>query len=155
MKKQILPQARVDCLSRKLDQELVVYDPERHVGHCLNSTAAAVWKLCDGRHDPTQIAIELSQQASAQVDQRVVHFALEQLAEANLLVQPEARLKLPSRRVAIRRIGIAAAVALPLVTSIVAPTPASAASCRPSNAPCSSSPQCCSNFCVPIAMRCF
>ena len=144
MKKQVLPKARIDCLSRKLDEELVVYDPERHVGHCLNSTATSVWTLCDGRRSPAQIAAELSQQASAQVEQRVVQLALEQLEDVHLLLQPEVRPKLPPRRIAIRRLGIAAAVALPLVTSIVAPTPASAASCTAHLGVCGTGkPPCC------------
>ena len=141
------PRARPDCLSRQLDQEVVIYDPQCHQGHCLNSTAAAVWKLCDGKSNASHIAKALSRQLSAQVDQRIVDLALQQLAHAHLLVKPKEQPESPSRRVAIRRIGIAAAIALPLVTSIVAPTPAHAASCRPNGQPCSSPAQCCSGLC--------
>ena len=42
---------RVDALSRPLDDELLVYDARTHRGHCLNQTAAAVWKACDGNDD--------------------------------------------------------------------------------------------------------
>jgi Coenzyme PQQ synthesis protein D (PqqD) len=143
MSKQALPRARVNCLSRKLGEELVVYDSENHIGHCLNSTAAAVWKLCDGNNNPSQIAAKLSREASAQVEQRLVQLALQQLDEARLLVQSEVPPKLSSRRIVIRRIGIAAAVALPLVTSIVAPTPASAVTCRHLTQSCSGSMLCC------------
>ncbi len=148
MKDRQFPRARADCLSREFDSELLVYDPQRNVGHCLNSTAAAVWKLCDGNNSPSQIARALSRRLSAQVDERVVLLALDQLANANLLVEPEAPVKLSSRRVAIRRIGIAAAIVLPLVTSIVAPTPAQAASCLHNLQPCANNPQCCSNLCL-------
>jgi hypothetical protein len=147
LKEAQFPRARADCLSRQLDDEVVIYDPQRHQGHCLNSTAAAVWKLCDGKSNPSEIAGALSRQLSARVDQRVVGLALEQLAEAHLLVEAKERVDSPSRRVAIRRLGIAAAVALPLVTSMVAPTPAHAASCLPDGSRCASPAQCCSRVC--------
>jgi hypothetical protein len=152
MKERQFPRARVDCLSREFGDEVLVYDLQRNVGHCLNSTAAAAWKLCDGGNSPPQIARTLSRQFSAQVDESVVLLALDQLADAHLLVEPAVSTKRLSRRVALRRIGIAAAIALPLVTSIVAPTPAQAASCLHNLSPCSANAQCCSNLCV--ANRC-
>jgi len=152
MKHRQFPRARADCLSREFADEVLLYDPQRNVGHCLNSTAAAAWKLCDGNSSPSQIARTLSRQLSAPVNESVVLLALERLADARLLVEPEVRAERPSRRVAIRRIGIAAAIALPLVTSIVAPTPAEAASCQHNLQPCTINSQCCSNLCV--ANRC-
>jgi hypothetical protein len=152
MKQRALPRARKDCLSRKLDDELLIYDPQRHEGHCLNSTAAAVWKLCDGKNSPSQIAGIVSRQLAARVDEPIVQLALERLADVHLLVEPVMPVELPSRRAAIRRIGIAAAVALPLIVSIVAPTPAHAASCLHGGQACSSNAQCCSGFCVVICL---
>ena len=154
MKERAFPRARVDCLSRELDDEVVIYDPQRHEGHCLNSTAAAVWKLCNGNNSPSQIAGIVSRQLSARVDGPIVQLALEGLADAHLLVEPKAMVVSPSRRVAIRRIGIAAAVALPLITSIVAPTPAHAVTCFPDGHPCSSPAQCCSRICGLISRIC-
>ena len=149
MRERQLPRARADCLSRQLDDEVVIYDPQRHQGHCLNSTAAAVWKLCDGKSSPLQIAEALSRQSVAPVDQQVVELTLQRLADAHLLiVGPKASVTSPSRRVALRRIGVAAAIALPLITSIVAPTPASAATCLHGGASCSTGAQCCSGLCV-------
>jgi hypothetical protein len=44
-----LPQARTEGLTvRELAEETLVYDKERHKAHCLNRTAACVWKHCDG-----------------------------------------------------------------------------------------------------------
>src|SRR5882762_9744546 len=147
MKERQFPRARVDCLSREFGNEVLVYDLQRDVGHCLNSTAAAAWKLCDGNSSPPQIARTLSRQLSTRVDEAVVLLALDQLAAAHLLVEPEVPVERLSRRVALRRIGIAAAIALPLVTSIVAPTPAHAASCFPDGHACTSAAQCCSGLC--------
>ena len=152
MKQPALPRARKDCLSRKLDDELLIYDPQRHEGHCLNSTAAAVWKLCDGKNSPLKIAGIVSRQLSARVDEPIVRLALERLADVHLLVEPVMPVDLPSRRVAIRRIGIAAAVALPLITSIVAPIPAHAVTCLHGGMPCTSNAQCCSHLCVVVCV---
>lgn len=154
MKDGKFPRARVDCLSREFGSELLIYDPQHNVGHCLNSTAAATWKLCDGNNSPSQIARTLSGQLSERVDEQVVMLALAQLADAHLLFEREVPIERRSRRVAIRRIGMAAAIALPLVTSIVAPTPAQAASCQHNNQPCANNAMCCSGVCVPIVGRC-
>jgi hypothetical protein len=154
MKKRQFPRARVDCLSREFGDEVLVYDLQRDMGHCLNSTAAAAWKLCDGNNSPSQIAKTLSRQLSAPMHESVVRLALDQLAVAHLLVEPVVPAKRLSRRVAIRRIGMAAAIALPLVTSIVAPTPAHAASCFPDGQACTSAAQCCSGRCGILSHIC-
>ena len=155
MKERQFPRARVDCLSREFGNEVLVYDLQRDVGHCLNSTAAAAWKLCDGNRSPPQIARTLSRQLSTRVDEAVVLLALDQLAAAHLLVEPEVPVERLSRRVALRRIGIAAAVVLPLITSIVAPTAAQTASCVQLGQPCASNGQCCSHLCdVLLTHRC-
>src|SRR5258708_24487866 len=111
MKEPQLPGARFDCLSREFNDEMLVYDLQRDAGHCLNSTAAAAWKLCDGNNSPSQIARTLSRQFSARVHESVVLLALDQLADAHLFVEPAVSTKRLSRRVALRRIGIAAAIA--------------------------------------------
>jgi coenzyme PQQ synthesis protein D (PqqD) len=151
MKERHFPRARVDCLSREFGDEVLVYDLQRDQGHCLNSTAAATWKLCDGYSSPSQIAKTLSRQFSAPVDEAVVLLGPDHLADAHLLIKPEVPVERLSRRVAMRRIGIAAAIALPVITSIVAPTPAHAASCFPNGHPCTSPAQCCSGLCGPVS----
>jgi hypothetical protein len=154
MKERQFPRARLDCLSREFGEEVLVYDLRRDVGHCLNSMAAATWKLCDGNNSPSQITRTLSRQLSARVDESVVRLALDQLANANLLVEPKVPVEYLSRRVAVRRIGLAAAIALPLVTSIVAPMPAQAASCLHGGQHCTSGTMCCSGICTPILNTC-
>ncbi len=117
------PQSRRSgLLIRELPEELVVYDQEQHRAHCLNRTAALVFRHADG----TRTAAELAQLPGA--DDQVVRLALEQLAGAGLLesgaVDADAGM---SRRDVARRVGLAAAILLPAVASIVAPTPAEAA----------------------------
>jgi hypothetical protein len=144
------PKARPDCLSRTLKAEVVIYDPQRHVGHCLNSTAAAVWKLCNGQNSPSDIAAVLSRRG-AQIEEGVVQLTLQRLREVHLLVEPTVH---RSRRVVLRKLGITAAVALPLITSIVAPMPANAVTCLHDLQPCANDSQCCSGICAPVVHRC-
>lgn len=147
MNKGEYPRARAGFLSREFGDELLVYDQQRNVGHCLNAMAAAAWKLCDGKKGASELAKILTQQFSAPVDEPVVLLAIEELSKARLLIEVEKPVRRTSRREAIRAIGIAGAIALPLVTSLVAPTPARAASCLPNGRPCVANTQCCSGKC--------
>jgi hypothetical protein len=132
-----------------LPDEVLVYDLDRHKAHCLNRTAALVWKQCDGRTPPGTIARRLEDQLQTPCNEDVVWLALRQLDKINLL---EGGLSLPpqlaglSRREMMRALGIAAAVGVPLVTSIVAPTAAEAATCLPKDATCSATIRCCSTL---------
>lgn len=132
MRTKTAPLARKDgLLVQELSHEVLVYDQERHKAHCLNSTAALVWKHCDGRTSVREMARLLEKSLGASVNEDVVWCALNQLEKDHLL---EERLAWPagmeplSRRELVRRIGIAA-VLVPLVTTISAPTAEAAASC--------------------------
>jgi Coenzyme PQQ synthesis protein D (PqqD) len=148
MEKTSRPAARHDSLVvRELPGELLVYDTETHEAHCLNETAASVWKRCDGRTSVADIAATLSATLGTEIDEDVVWLALEDLWKRNLLVGEPAPTDeaAMSRSQLIRRSGIAAAVAVPVVMSVVAPTAAHAASCIPSGQPCSPGQLCCPN----------
>jgi hypothetical protein len=127
-----LPQARRKGIIRKeVDGELLIYDLERYKAHCLNPTAAHVWKLCDGRTDIPELARALGKTLGTQVDETVIQLALKQLSADHLLVE---RYEVSpvvadlSRRAVVRRLGLAAAL-LPLITTISAPTAYAAGSC--------------------------
>jgi hypothetical protein len=144
------PLARAEgFVVRELAEEVLVYDLETHKAVCLNSTAAAVWRLCDGRRTAADITRALAKAAGGAVPEELVWLALEQLGKDQLL---EARARRPaalagvSRREMIRRVGLTAAIALPAIASIVAPTSADAASCLPQGAGCSESAQCCAGL---------
>jgi hypothetical protein len=140
MSESFKPLARTKGLVvNELPEEIVVYDRESHKAHCLNRTAALVWKHCDGRTSPARIAQLVGQDLNSRVGEDLVWYALEQLAKDRLLTEKvvprdsgggdaaaftAARL---SRRELVRRLGLAAVVALPLITTIVAPTPVEAA----------------------------
>src|SRR5258708_23628787 len=116
MKEPQFPRARFDCLSREFNDEMLVYDLQRDAGHCLNSTAAAAWKLCDGNNSPSQIARTLSRQFSARVHESVVLLALDQLADAHLFVEPAASTNRLSRHFPLRSHAITQSNPLPLLT---------------------------------------
>lgn len=147
-----LPKARRNQLVRKeLDGEMLVYDRTNDEAHCLNATAARVWAHCDGRTTVAEMAQLLEDEMKTPVADEVVWFALEQLRKSRLLQEPWATttpVAQMSRRVMVRRLGIAAAVTVPLVTSIIAPTAAGAATCVHPGDLCTSNAQCCSNSCV-------
>ena len=146
-----VPRARREGLIvQELPDELLVYDLARQKAHCLNRTAALIWNRCDGKTDVEQLVLLLSNESNAPVGPEVVWMAFDQLSKAQLL-QGKARTWLGasriSRRELIRRAGAAAAIALPIISSIVIPDAVQAATCRPSNAACTSSAQCCSGVC--------
>ncbi len=154
---QPLPKARRNQLVMKeVAGEMLVYDRNSDQAHCLNATAARVWARCDGLTTVAEMAQLLEDEMKTPVADEVVWFALEQLRKARLLREPlmqepmsrPAQMRQMSRRVLVRRLGIAAAVTVPLVTSIIAPTAVAAASCLPSGATCTGNVQCCSNNCV-------
>ena len=46
---QIMPRARKSGLIvKEVDGEVLIYDQKTNKAHCLNPTAAKVWKYCDG-----------------------------------------------------------------------------------------------------------
>ncbi len=132
----VRPQKRVERLVvKELDGEILVYDLDNDEAHCLNGTASAVWKQCNGNATPAQVANRL-QGTCPGLTEELVLLALAQLQKRDLLVDA---VTVPgdiaglSRREALKRFGLTAGAALmaPLITSIVAPTPAQAASCGP------------------------
>ncbi len=145
------PRARSEgLLVRELEGEVLVYDLERHRAVCLNPAAAAVWRRCDGLTDVAGLGRALGEETGGGAGEEVVWLALEQLARDRLIEGRPARpagSRRVTRRELIRRLGLAAAATLPLVTSVVAPTPAQAASCKPPGDPCGSPLECCSGVC--------
>ena len=122
---------------------------ENNRAHCLNSTAAEVWRLCDGKRTVTEIAEAIAKESKSPIDEELVWLTLARLRKSGLLMpQKKQEEILVSRRRMVRRIGTAA-LALPAITSLLVPTPAEAASpCRHNLALCpQGNVQCCSNFC--------
>jgi hypothetical protein len=147
-----MPQARrIGLIIQEVDSEILIYDQNTNKAYCLNQTAAKVWKYCDGETTLADACSALSRDLETPVDEKLVWYAVDQFAKDNLLekdIEPPAFIiSGMNRRQLVRTLGLAAVVAVPLVTSIVAPTPVQAATCLPSGQPCASSAQCCSGLC--------
>jgi hypothetical protein len=151
-----LPVARkTDLVIEELSDETLVYDLNTKRAHCLNPTAASIWKNCDGQNSVAQIATSVERELGSPVSEEVVWLGLEQLASYRLLDNPPAAAKKTnvSRRQLMKKLGLAAAVSLPIIISITAPTAHAQASdpCvadpRGPNCPCSIDSDCDSGNC--------
>jgi hypothetical protein len=106
---------------QELSDETLVYDLDSNKAHCLNPSAAFVWKACDGKTSAEQIAVLFASSGIGTVTSDFVWLAIDQLNENNLLEKPVARFHGESRRQVIKKIGLTSMVALPIIASLVAP----------------------------------
>ncbi len=84
--KQDLPRRRKQGLIiKELPDEVLVYDQDRDLAHCLNRSAAAIWQACDGHTAPGDIASSLAKQTGVSIGEEVVWLALESLGRDHLL----------------------------------------------------------------------
>lgn len=110
--------------------EVLVYDQDRFQAHCLNQSAGAIWKLCDGQTAPDAIAARASSLLQSDVTVEIVWHALYQLEDFHLLDAAETSLAVAApvtRRqlmTTLTRIGLA----LPLVIGVAAPAAAQSGS---------------------------
>lgn len=128
------PRAKSGFLSEPLDDELILYDQSRDRGHCLNRTAALVWRLSDGEHSIADMAAILRTELDPAADENLVWHTLDHLNAVHLLEGPSPRSideMRASRREFIAKIGLVgvASLLLPVVTSVAAPTAAGTMSC--------------------------
>jgi hypothetical protein len=133
-----LPRARKDGLViKELPDETLVYDLERDEAHCLNQTAALVWKRCDGKTTIAKMTSLLHEQLDTSVNADVVWLAVKQLQRFHLIESyDEEIVAMPSvsRRNLVLKYAPAALV-LPLIMSISAPAAAQAATPTPAPTP--------------------
>jgi hypothetical protein len=124
----LLPVAREDeLLVQEVGDETVVYDGKTKEAHCLSPLADVVFVNSDGRTTIKQLASLAAERLGEPVDEARVLDALAQLEERNLLERSAAQTGRSRREVLGQGAKLsAAAAAMPLITSIVVPTPASA-----------------------------
>lgn len=130
------PKTRFESIvTQELADEILIYDSKIDRAFCLNQTLAEVWKLADGSRTSRQISQAMSKKFSSNVNEDFVLFALEELSRENLLTKEFSATnaeKEISRREIIRRIGLSSMIALPMITAVLAPQSAQAASICPS-----------------------
>jgi hypothetical protein len=122
----ILPKARTENLvEQNLGTEILIYDLNIHKAFNLNETSSIVYKACDGKASFD----ELKRQYKFTDD--FIFLALDELKKNNLLANNtsyQSPFSGTNRREVIKRVGLATMFALPLITGLIAPTAAQAAS---------------------------
>jgi hypothetical protein len=104
---------------QEIPGETLVYDMNSNRAHCLNRSAALVWRECDGRTSVDEIVGRLEADGFTA---ELVWFALDQLSDRDLLENRTARhFTNRSRREVIKKLGLATVMAAPVIASIVAP----------------------------------
>jgi hypothetical protein len=120
-----------DIVIQQLNDEVLIYDLTTSKAFCLNETSAAIWNLCDGESSVSDITKQLSKQLKSPVTEDFVWLALDGLKKENL-IENETQMSTPfeglSRREVIRKVGIGSMIALPMISSLIAPTAAHAQS---------------------------
>ena len=129
----ILPNRREEKLvAVDMPDETLIYDLSRHRAYCFNRTAALVWRHCDGTTTAAQMAAIIKDELNMPADEELVRFAVDQIEKARLLREPvpwehQGRV---SRRELLRKAAlVGAAVLVPTVITILAPTAAQAVTC--------------------------
>ena len=119
-----VPVARKERLViQEMPEEVLVYDLDTNKAHCLNQTAAFVWKSCNGRNSVAEITKLVGDDSGSAVPEDLVWLAIDQLSEKNLLAKDlKADFKGSTRREVIKKIGLAAVIGIPVVASLIAPT---------------------------------
>ena len=119
------PAARKNALVvQDMPDEVLVYDLKTNKAHCLNQTAARVWRACDGKTSISEIAEQFGNGAN----EDMVWLAIDQLGESDVLEnEVVSKFKGQSRRDVIKKIGLASIIAVPVIASLVAPQNALAA----------------------------
>jgi hypothetical protein len=131
MRATFYPKARTENLIvQNVADETLVYDLTTHKAHCLNETAAFVWSKCSGDASVEDMVRFAESRFGQPVDTDVVKLAIAQLQDRQLLSESSAPngSVLPSRREAIKRLGLASAIALPVIASLVSSTAAGTSS---------------------------
>lgn len=124
--KETKPVARTsEIVVLDVENETLVYDLRVSEAHCLNETAAFVWKNCDGRNTVEDISRLIHDQFNVTADGDFVWLALDQLQERDLLAGDYVERKnVTSRREMLKKVGMAGIIAAPIIASVVAPSSA-------------------------------
>jgi hypothetical protein len=148
-----LPLARSnDVVVQQLGKEILVYDLLTHKAYNLNETCSVVYNACDGKTTFSDLKIK------HKFTDDIIFLALDELKKDNL-IEADSLFVSPfvgmNRREVIRRVGLASMIALPVISSLVAPTAAMAQSGGGANCTsCTADSQCTSGNCATISGIC-
>jgi hypothetical protein len=120
----LLPIARqADIIVHETGNELLVYHLKTNQAYALNETSRIVYQACDGKTSFDELKNE------HRLTDDLIYLSLDGLKKNDLLEDSyQTEFTGVSRREMIRKVGLASAISLPLVTSLVAPRASQAAS---------------------------
>jgi hypothetical protein len=149
---------RKNVIVRQLSDELLLYDKATNKAHCLNQSAADIWQLCDGKRTVADIARVLEKELKSPVAEQTLWVTLIKFGNAGLLRNDVPRLhtgRRLSRRDALRKVGATvAALAVPVIASVLVPKAEGAVSCSTLGGPCNPRPCCTGMLLTCVANRC-
>ncbi len=133
-------------LVQDLGGEVLIYDLVRHRAHGLNPVAALTWKHCDGKTSLSGLAKIIRREHDLPVDTELVALIVGRLEKAHLLKDSrkwKGKVSYSRREFVekLKKLGLAASVLLPVVSSIASPRSVDAMSCVPNNG-CAGIPNC-------------
>ncbi|MCO6509240.1 MAG: PqqD family protein [Aridibacter famidurans] len=159
-----VPIARKEGLViQEMPEEVLIYDLEENKAFSLNPTAAEIWRSCDGNRTVAEIATGLAGSRDQEEKEKLVWLALDQLKEKNLIANELAsRYAGMSRREVIRNVGLATAIALPVIAMLSFPGQTLASTCVASlcgstglDSGCTGGRRCCPSQANPSIYGCF
>jgi hypothetical protein len=114
-----LPLVRFEnIVTQTLDTEILIYDLAVNKAFCLNETSAIVYQACNGKTTFAEL------KTKHLLSDEIIFLALDELKRQNLLAN-DTNYQSPfagmTRREAIRKVGLASMIALPLISSVIAP----------------------------------
>jgi hypothetical protein len=121
-----LPKSRTnDIVVQNLSNEVLIYDLLTNQAFGLNETATVVFNSCNGRTSLSKLKEE------ARLTDEMIFLALEELKRFGLIEQGSdfsSPFDGMSRREIIRKVGLSSLIAMPVISSLIAPTAAQAQS---------------------------
>jgi hypothetical protein len=125
-----------NMIVEEFGDECVVYDVTRKKAHCLNGSVKWIWEQCDGSKTAEDISKAFEMRFGASEASILVSGGLSQLEAANLLSNDgNLEVGCPPVQMTRRDAVAAASFLVPLITSIVVPTPAAAKSSEKEDKP--------------------
>ena len=129
-----MPKARIgNLVVQEYSNEILIYDLSINKVFCLNETSAIVFQLCNGNNSVAGIADLMSKRLKTLVSEDLGWLVIEELKKDNLFKNKDQlnnHFNGLSRREIVKKVGLATMIALPIITSVAAPSAAIAQSGR-------------------------
>jgi len=109
---------------QELPDELLLYNLDTNRAFALNHTSGFVWQNCTGEKSVREIAQDLENQLHKNVPEDLIWLTLERLQSENLIeIEDQSLIRelKVNRRKMLKSAGLATLVALPLISSMIAP----------------------------------